>query len=425
MSENDNQKYDCLNVVVSHPAQQHSYHLARALEKKGSLFAYVTTVYFKESRLLYRLLKVVLNKDNIRRMRGRQNSFMESNLKQFNEISGLLFLFSQRILRDQTFKGVIEAWLGKAFGRKVAKFVNCNNVDIIICFDTFALTTFEGTLKSHVKKVLDMSSIPLERRSNLIEEYTTNELLAQKSLNRTRKLSLDARVEASNKEILLADYFLVASNFTKRQLVEVGVKSKQIYVVSYGINSNLYRPREAVPSNDSKKLTFIFVGQMSAVKGFYVLVEALSRLPSGSFKCLLIGVPQGSETKIKQLSADFEFLGPVLNDDMPDIYRLADVLVAPSFYDGFGLTVLEAMASGLGVICSRNTGASDLVNHGETGFLVDPNSVDDLYASMQYFLDNPDKLSGMKTKARLQAKNYSWERYDKSIANVIDSINLL
>ena len=423
--QNEQQKVRDQSVVVCHPAQQHSYHLARAVKKKHALFAYVTTIYFKKSRFLYRLLTFLLDKENIRRMRGRQNPFIESKLKQFNEIRGLVFLFSGRVLRNKAFVGAIGGWLGVNFGSKVAKYVNRNNVDVLICFDSYALAAFEGILNSGTLKVLDMSSIPIERICYLIDEHIPNDLLAQKSLSMTKSIYTDVMVVASKKEIRIADYFLVASDFTKRQLIEVGVKSERIYKVPYGVDLVRYRPRETVTPNDSKKLTFIFVGRMTAVKGFYVFIEALSRLPLGSFKCLLVGHPQNSESVIENLSADFEFLGPVVNSDMPAIYGLADVLVAPSLYDGFGLAILEAMASGLGVICSRNAGASDLISHGETGFLIDPNSVDDLHGSLQYFLDHPHDLSGIKTKARLHAEKYSWETYDKSIASVIDKIKPL
>jgi glycosyltransferase involved in cell wall biosynthesis len=422
LPENEQHKGYDRSVVVCHPAQQHSYHLARAVEKKGALLAYVTTIYFKNTKLLYRILAFLLDKENIRRMRGRQNPFIESKLRQFNEIFGLFFLFSGRVLRNKAFVRAIGDSLGAAFGRKVAKYVNRANVDILICFDTYALAAFEGINNSGTLKVLDMSSIPLERICYLINEQTPNGLHARNSLSMTRSIYSDAMVETSRKEIRLADYFLVASNFTKHQLVETGVESKKIYVVPYGVDLDRYCPEEGVTQNYSKKLTFIFVGRMTAVKGFHLLIEALSRLPSGSFECLLVGHPQNSEFLLKELSDDFKFLGPLVNSDMPDIYRLADVLVAPSLYDGFGLAVLEAMASGLGVICSRNAGASDIVRHGETGLLIDPNSVDDLHASLEYLLDNPTKLSVMKTKARLQAENYCWSIYDESIANVIDKL---
>jgi glycosyltransferase involved in cell wall biosynthesis len=416
---------DCgLSVVVAHPAQQHSYHLARAIKKREALAAYVTTIYFQQSRFLYRVLISLLDKENTRRLRGRQSSYIESRLKQFNEIRGLVFLFSARVVKNQRFLGRLIVWLGDNFGRKVARYVNSSDIDILICFDTYALSAFEGVNSLSTRKVLDMSSIPLERICCLIEEHIPNGLDAQKSLNMTKSIYSDAMIAASKKEILLASYFLVASYFSKKQLVEVGVNSERIHVIPYGVDLVRYSPKNKVMWSRSKKITFLFVGRMTAVKGFYVLVEALSRMPAESFKCLLVGDAQHSKREIEQLSPDFEYLGPVVNDDMPDIYGLADVLVAPSLYDGFGLAVLEAMASGLGVICSRNVGASDLVVHGKTGLLVDPNNVDDLRDNLQYVLDNPAKVAAMKIKARLQAENYSWETYDKAIADATHKINL-
>ena len=73
------------------------------------------------------------------------------------------------------------------------------------------------------------------------------------------------------------------------------------------------------------------------VKGFHVLIEALSKLRPGIFKCLLVGHPQNSETQLAELPDCFEFIGPVTSTDMPNIYARADILIAPLFMMGLVL----------------------------------------------------------------------------------------
>ena len=423
-SRSDLKKKDNLKVVVAHPAQQHSYHLARAIKKDSALFGYATTIYFKQRRLLYRLLNLLLDDENARRMRGRQSSFIEPKLKQFNEILGLFFLFSGRILRSKALVGAIGDLLGRCFGRSVAKWVNCNDIDILICFDTYALSAFKGVSNGTTLRVLDMSSIPVPSICYLIDQLSTKSLPARQSLKMTRAIYSDAVVASAEQELELADYFIAASTFTKRQLVDVGVAPERIFVVPYGVDLLRYRPKEE-KKRESREITLLFVGRMTAVKGFHVLIEALSRFPSETFRCLLVGHPQNSDDEIRKLSDSFEFIGPVVNSEMPDIYRRADVLIAPSLYDGFGLAVLEAMASGLAVICSRNLGASDLVRDGETGFLTNPNSADDLYTCLSDMIDNPKMVSNMKVKARLEAEKYSWDVYDQSIATILRKMKSL
>ena len=222
-------------------------------------------------------------------MRGRQNPCIESRLKQLKEIRGLVFLVSGRVVRNKAFVGAIGGWLGVNFGSKVAKYVNRNNVDVLICFDSYALAAFEGILNRGTLKVLDMSSIPIERICYLIDEHIPNDLLAQKSLSMTRSIYTDVMVVASKKEIRIADYFLVASDFTKRQLIEVGVKSERIYKVPYGVDLVRYRPREAVTPNDSKKFTFILFSwenlfSLSKSRPFPTISTSISKPRSSRIK---------------------------------------------------------------------------------------------------------------------------------------------
>ena len=82
-----------LKIIVAHPGKQHSFRVATALEKKGMLFKYATTVYDKKSSLLMRVVKMFLNKDNAQRANGRKCPFIpDEKVVQFCEFEGLLLL---------------------------------------------------------------------------------------------------------------------------------------------------------------------------------------------------------------------------------------------------------------------------------------------------------------------------------------------
>jgi len=409
-------------VVVAHPAQQHSYQLAKALMKNHWLFSYVTTIYYKKERLLYRFLTVLLDEKNIRRMRGRSAPAIEMKLKQFNEILGLMFLFLGRILRNKMLLGFAGWALSRRFGRKVARFVEANEVNVLICFDTYALSAFKLLGHTQTIRILDMSSIPVSRICSFIDMELSNGNSFLNSYKMTRSIYSDRIISDSKEELLTADYFLVASTFTKNQLVLSSVDADRIFIVPYGVDLTRYHPPIPVVKKFDEPITFLFVGRMTAVKGFHILLDALSRLKPGTFKCLLVGHAQNSEDLIAKSGCEIEYLGSVPNNEMPGIYRRADVLISSSLYDGFGLTVLEAMASGLCVICSRNTGASDLVSDGETGFLMDANSADQLYVHLYNALQDRKRVEQMCQNARIVAENYSWDAYNHSIASVIQEV---
>ena len=410
-------------VVVAHPAQQHSYHLGRALTKNKSLFAYITTIYYHQNRILYRILNLLLGKRNKQRMLNRRNSYIEPLTKQFDEIPGLAFLFLGRVLRNKELLGRIGSWLGKRFGIKVAKFVIDNDIDILICFDSYALSAFEGVSSSRIVKILDMSSIPIPKICEIIDNQPILGGHSELSKVMTRSIFNTELIKQAKKEISLADYFFVASTFTQQQILDMGIEARKVFVVPYGVDLERYKPRNEPDIKIQKTVTLLFVGRMTMVKGFHVLIEALSKLRPGIFKCLLVGHPQNSETQLAELPDCFEFIGPVTSADMPNIYARADILIAPSLYDGFGFTILEAMASGLCVVCSRNAGASDLITHGESGMLVEAGDADAIFQTLKQLISDTKQLGRMKVLAREAVKNYSWNTYDSRISMVIDRIH--
>ena len=347
-------------VVVAHPAQQHSYHLGRALTKNKSLFAYNDNLLSpKQNSLPY--FESFAGEEK-QRMLNRRNSYIEPLTKQFDEIGVYVFFWGESL--EIKLLGRIGSWLGKRFGIKVAKFVIDNDIDILICFDSYALSAFEGVSSSRIVKILDMSSIPIPKICEIIDNQPILGGHSELSKVMTRSIFNTELIKQAKKEISLADYFFVASTFTQQQILDMGIEARKVVVVPYGVDLERYKPRNEPDIKIQKTVTLLFVGRMTMVKGFHVLIEALSKLRPGIFKCLLVGHPHNSETQLAELPDCFEFIGPVTSTEMPNIYARADILIAPSLYDGFGFTILEAMASGLCVVCSRNAGASDLITHG-------------------------------------------------------------
>src|SRR5690606_34642912 len=90
----------------------------------------------------------------------------------------------------------------------------------------------------------------------------------------------------------------------------------------------------------------------------------------------------------------------------PYLYNLAKIFVYPSFYEGFGLPVLEAMACGTPVITSNISSMPEFV--GDSGILVDPNDIDELENSLKELLINERLREDLRKKAILKAKEFTW-----------------
>jgi spore coat protein SA len=116
-----------------------------------------------------------------------------------------------------------------------------------------------------------------------------------------------------------------------------------------------------------------------------------------------------------------QFLGPIGEDVLPVLYRQAAVLALPSVSrtcygrdvrvsELLGLAVLEAMASGTPVVCSRIGGVAEVVQHGVTGFLVEPSNVEELGERLDEVLSQPAVATRMGQAAReLVLERFTWE----------------
>ena len=156
-------------------------------------------------------------------------------------------------------------------------------------------------------------------------------------------------------------------------------------------------------------------GRIRAQKGTDVLIEAALRLlpkyPDATLLLTGLVTPDnqafvdGLEQKIKAagLERRILFLGEQPRDKMPHWFALVSLYVAPMRWEGFGLTPLEAMASGTAVVATRTGAAAQLVANGETGFLVPPGDVEALAAAIEPLLADPGKAAQMGALGREKA----------------------
>jgi mannosyltransferase len=156
-------------------------------------------------------------------------------------------------------------------------------------------------------------------------------------------------------------------------------------------------------------------GRLRAQKGTDVLIEAALRLlptyPDATLLLTGLVTPDnadfvaGLKQKIKDagLEPRILFLGEQPREKMPYWFALVSVYVAPMRWEGFGLTPLEAMASGTAVVATRTGAAAQLVADGETGVLLPPGDVDALAAALEPLLADPERAATMGALGREKA----------------------
>ncbi|MEJ0039305.1 MAG: glycosyltransferase [Gammaproteobacteria bacterium] len=170
------------------------------------------------------------------------------------------------------------------------------------------------------------------------------------------------------------DAIVCISEHEMRLARQAGIPARTLTHVGNGIpleepvSTTMQRPEWP---DDKRRL--LFVGRFDRQKGVDILVEALRELGDSAFAYLVGGAVLGDGVPL-DLPDNVRTTGWLSGPDLAAYYRSADVLVAPSRWEGFGLTAVEAMRAGLPVIAARVGGLAEVVEHGVTGLLVEPNS---------------------------------------------------
>jgi glycosyltransferase involved in cell wall biosynthesis len=218
-------------------------------------------------------------------------------------------------------------------------------------------------------------------------------------------LMLDAEMREHN----LASRIVTASNFTKQTLIAKGVDADKIVVNPYGVDLQRFRPKQSPRSH--RPIRFIFAGSASAGKGVPLLMEAWKSLALKQAELWIVGPIASHLHSLLPSLPGLKFLGKRPHEELPDLFRQGDVFVFPSFCEGFGLVLLEALASGLPIITTEATAGPDLINHETEGLLIPSGDLSRLRDAIQFFVDNPDRIESMSAAARRCAEKYSWEAY--------------
>ncbi len=197
-----------------------------------------------------------------------------------------------------------------------------------------------------------------------------------------------------------------------------------IEYVQNGLNSNYFIPPKKKLSKDNMDL--LFVGRLEKVKNLPYLIKGFCEALKENKKIFLHIVGEGRERNsleklAEQLNiSDFiKFHGVLYKENLLKIYQSSDVFLITSEYESFCMVVTEAMACGLPVIGTKVGFLPNLINPGETGFLVELNNIKELKEKILFFSENMDKVREFGSKARkFVVKNFSWEESAKRIEKI-------
>lgn len=224
-----------------------------------------------------------------------------------------------------------------------------------------------------------------------------------------------------------ADAIIAVSRFTQRTLIEeLGLPAERIHLIENAVDTTLFSPGpDDVVFRErwgvSGKRLVVAVGRLVPRKGFDKTIlgwkTVLERQPSAHLMIVGTG-PQQAELEAlvadAGLGAHVTLTGPLSNADLVAAYRSAELFIMPNRTmpdgdtEGFGLVFLEANACGRTVVGGRAGGAVEAVRDGETGLLVDGNSVDEIAAAITRLLNDDALRQRLEQGGLAHALANSW-----------------
>jgi glycosyltransferase involved in cell wall biosynthesis len=219
------------------------------------------------------------------------------------------------------------------------------------------------------------------------------------------------------KNIIKSDMIITGSEFSKKEILErLDFKEEQIKVIYHGIDHDLFKVYDDLTINFELPKKFIFsVGSIEPRKNLLGLLKAYNLLSSEikkEYKLVLAGF-KGWENKeivdlINQDKENIFYLGFISDQELAKVYNLASCFLFPSFYEGFGLPVLESMACGTPVVCSDSSSIPEV--GGDAVVYCNPYDINDIKDKIELVLKDTSLQQEMIKKGLERAQLFSWDK---------------
>jgi len=208
-----------------------------------------------------------------------------------------------------------------------------------------------------------------------------------------------------------SDYVLVVNQSLKSNVLKLGIKPEKIYVTPNAVDVEKFNPHgKKLPSDieiTPDKPSVLFVGNLVYQKGLEYLLEA-KKLIDWDLELIIVGdgpLRHELEKKVKNDQIkDVVFVGA--RRDVDQIMPSSDLFVLPSISEGFPITILEAMASGLPVVATDVGGIGEIMDK-NVGIIVKPSDPEGLAGAMDKILKNSELTNSMKVAAREHSRKYA------------------
>lgn len=244
-----------------------------------------------------------------------------------------------------------------------------------------------------------------------------------------KKLYWQAVFWLSRASFALCKRAITVSGYAKGMFLESfrSRDEERISIIHHGVGTHFSPPASI---DQREPLTLLAVGDIYIQKNYPALIEALQFLRHSfpTVRLAIAGAPLDAahmaglqeQIEIWGLERNVQFLGRCSPDRLAELYRSCTVFVFPSTVETFGNPVVEAMASGCAIACSKAAAMPELV--GGAALLFNPTDAEDIALKVEALLNDAELRRAMATRALERSKQFSWERTAQRTAELLRQV---
>ncbi len=385
-----------MRVTVSVAGRFHAFHLVEQLARRGHLDRFITST-LNEKLLPNRRLPNSL----------RDNSNFLERIRQVPLPEYLGYGMRRLPLKDsQALSYFVKDNL---YDRSAVKHIT--NSELFVGWASQSLFQMREAKARGARAIIERGSTHISEQYRLIEEERKRFGIAVPERSRWERLLEEKQL----KEYHEADFIMTPSEFARRSFLDRGFDPKKILKVRYGVDVSYFhlpskREEHPIP-------TLLFVGAIGFQKGIPYLLEATRNLRARGkkFHLKLIGRFEKNFEgwlRTNDLRSEIdEHIPFVPNHELTRHFHSADIFVVPSVQEGLALVIAEAMASGLPVIATENTGASEFIENDKSGSIIPAANTRAMETAIAELLDSQERAQSIGEEAAQKAQSFSWDAY--------------
>lgn len=387
-----------MKIILSAGGRFHALHLAHQLHKRNCLTKLLTFSYEEKDKQQIPP-SYVCNMQfcawvNYLYQKFRVNKFVDTSTFNF--------------LKDNLFDRTVS--------KKIA---TLQRFDIFVGWANYALKSMQ-TARSHgAKIIIESGSSHIKAQQTLLEAEYSKWNIPNQPINHQV-------IEKMKQEYEQTDYIMTLSTNSRQSFIQQGIPAHKILQVPCGTDVEFFI-EPPINQRKDNKFRIIFVGLLNLRKGLPYIIEAwnMLNLPEEKTELLLVGNLQKDfyyYIKNKTFKKNIVFYGSTNRSTLKKLYYQSTIFVLPSIEDGFGMVMGEAMACGLPIIATTNTGAPDVITDTVHGFLISPGSSYALAEKLLWCYEHQDACVAMGQHGKKHIRNFTWDNYGQRVYEIYQNI---